>query len=64
MGGSKPKAFPAPIFLDEYDPGSLQSDLYCFDSPYGNCAPTLLKVDDGRESEIGGVRKLRLRNFQ
>ena len=33
---SKPKAFPAPVFVDEFDPGSLQSGSDCFDSSQGN----------------------------
>jgi len=33
---SKPKAFPAAVFGDEFDPGSLQSGSDCFDSSQGN----------------------------
>jgi len=61
---SKPKALPAPIFIDEYDSGSLQSGLDCFDSCQGNFSPAFLEVDDRREPSVGRVRKLRLCNFQ
>ena len=33
---SKPKAFPTPVFVDEFDPGPLQSGSDCFDSSQGN----------------------------
>ena len=61
---STPKAFPAPVFVDEYDPGALQSGSDCFDSFHGNLPPFFLEVDDRREPELGRVRKLRLRDFQ
>ena len=55
---SKPKALPTPVFVDEFDPGPLQSGSDCFDSSQGN----FLEVDDRRESSVGRVRKLRLRD--
>ena len=61
---SKPKAFPAPVFVDEFDSGSLQSDSDCFDSCQGNLSPAPLEVDDCREPSVGRMRKLRLRDFQ
>ena len=61
---STPKAFPAPVFVDEYDPGALQSGSDCFDSFHRNLPPFLLEVDDRREPKLGCVRKLRLRDFQ
>ena len=61
---STPKAFPAPVFVDEFDPGSLQSGSDCFDSFQGNLPPFFLEVDDRREPKVGRVRKLRLRDFQ
>ena len=61
---STPKAFPAPVFVDEYDPGALQSGSDCFDSFRGNLPPFFLEVDDRREPKLGRVRKLRLRDFQ
>jgi hypothetical protein len=35
---SKPKAFPAPVFVDEFDPGSLQSGSDCCASGARNAA--------------------------
>ena len=61
---SKPKAFPTPVFIDEFDSGSLQSGSNCFDSCHGNLSPTFLEVDDRREPSVGRMRKLRLRDLQ
>jgi hypothetical protein len=61
---SKPKAFPAPVFIDEFDSGSLQCGSDCFDSRQGNLSPAFLKIDDRREPSVGRIRKLRLRDFQ
>ena len=61
---STSKAFPAPVFVDEYDPGALQSGSDCFDSFHRNLPPFFLEVDDRREPKLGRVRKLRLRDFQ
>jgi len=61
---STSKAFPAPVFVDEYDPGAIQSGSDCFDSFHGNLPPFFLEVDDRREPKLGRVRKLRLRDFQ
>ena len=61
---SKPKAFPSPVFVDEYDPGSLQSGADSCDSSQRNLSPFFLEVDDRREPKVGRVRKLRLRDFQ
>jgi hypothetical protein len=47
---SKPKAFPSPVFVDEYDPGSLQSGSDCFDNSQGDESPFFLEVDDRRET--------------
>jgi hypothetical protein len=33
---SEPKTFPTPVFVDEFDPGLLQSGSDCFDSSQGN----------------------------
>jgi hypothetical protein len=46
---STPKAFPAPVFVDEFDSASLQSGADCFDSCQGNLSPFFLEVDDRRE---------------
>jgi hypothetical protein len=61
---SKPKAFPAPVFVNEFDSGSLQSGADRFDSCQRNLSPFFLEVDDRREPEAGRVRKLRLGDFQ
>jgi len=61
---SKPKAFPAPVFVDEFDPGLLQSGSDRFDSCHGNLSPAFLEVDDRREPSVSRTRKLRLRDFK
>jgi hypothetical protein len=43
---SKPKAFPAPVFLNEFDTGSLQSGADSFDSSRRNLPTSFLEVDD------------------
>jgi hypothetical protein len=61
---SKPKALSASVFVDEFDPGLLQSGPDCFDCSLGNQSPFFLEVDDRRQSFAGRVRKLRLRDSQ
>jgi hypothetical protein len=61
---SKPKAFSAPVFVNEFDSGSLQSGADSFDSRHRNLPAFFLEVDDRREPEVGRVRKLRLSDFQ
>ncbi len=61
---SKPEAFPAPVFIDEFDPSSLQSGSDSFDGSQGNFSPAFLEVDDRREPSVSRARKLRLRDFQ
>jgi hypothetical protein len=46
---STPKAFPASVFVDEFDTGPLQSGSDCFDSSQGNLSPFFFEVDDRRE---------------
>jgi hypothetical protein len=47
---SKPKAFAAPIFVNEIDSGSPQSGADSFDSSQGNLPPFFLEINDRRES--------------
>jgi hypothetical protein len=61
---SNPKAFPAPVFVDEFDTRSLQSGSDCLDGRQGKWSPFSFEVDDRRESEVSRVRKLRLRDLQ
>jgi hypothetical protein len=46
---SKPKAFPAPVFVNEFDTGALQSGADSFDSSRRNLSTFFLEVDDRRE---------------
>ena len=46
---SKPKSFPAAVFVDEFDTGSLQSGSDCLGSRNGNRSPFSFEVDDRRE---------------
>jgi hypothetical protein len=61
---SQPKAFPAPVLVNELDAGSLQSAAHCVDGCKRDLSSFFLENDDRRDPKVGRVPKQRLRDLQ